>query len=111
VLDAHYARVRNGLVDLADQTQIPELARAYDAAKRRVDEAKREQDRIANLLRAELGEHEGANFDGGRVLWSERKGSVDWKRAAIDAGVSEEQAEAYRRQPSRALRVTVKGDD
>lgn len=75
--------------DLMDPTaETDALAQSLRSARAAAKAATDEQDRLENVIRAVLGEHEGVDADGYRMTWTKNKDSArtDWKKVAEVAG-------------------------
>lgn len=74
-------------LDMLDPTpELDALASDLRAAKAAAKAAAEEEDRLANVLRAVLGDHEGVESDWYRLTWTQNKPSArtDWKALAED---------------------------
>jgi hypothetical protein len=61
-------------------------------------------DEVEVLIKDFIGDAEGCRTgDGWEVTWRLSRGNVDWKKAALDHGVTPEEAERYRGKGSRRL--------
>lgn len=76
-------------LDALDPTpETDALAYSLRSARAAAKAAGDEQDRLENVIRAVLGEHEGVEGDGYRMTWTKNKDSArtDWKKVAEVAG-------------------------
>jgi predicted phage-related endonuclease len=83
-----------------EETELGRQLKLYLGVERN---AKADVTRLKNQLKASIGEAEGITFDGQTVKWSQRKGSVSWKRAAEAAGLTAKDAEKFRGEGTRVF--------
>lgn len=102
----------------------PELvahAAAYHHAREEAKKWQEVKEEHGNAIRAELGPHKGARWDGGSVSWSERKlpEKVNWEevahqlalktKVAGEVFIGLQQENTISNGVARSLRVTLKG--
>lgn len=101
-------------LDLLDPTpELDALAHGLRSAKAAAKAVTEEEDRLANVLRAVLGEHEGVEGDGYRITWTKNKDSArtDWQAAfeavvqrfVLDDGPGRTVADAIRAEHTRTV--------
>lgn len=103
-----YPRVESEIRDATDEER--RLAYEIEALKdrRKTIEALR-KDKEHALKRA-IGDAEGVRFNGGRVLYPERRGRVSYSKLVKHLGIDEETQEAFRGESTRTLDVKIDDD-
>lgn len=91
----------NGLL-LPRSTEAEAIHARLLAIESREAATKAERDATEAEALELIGEHDGVN---GLFTWKTWRGKIDWKAAAMAAGVSEKDAERYRGKPHRVLKV------
>ena len=82
------------------------VARDYLEANDAIKAAEEKKNAAGNLLRAFIGEHEGAAGFGFRATWKATEaGGVDWKALALELGATPEMQKKYQRAGVRRLLV------
>jgi predicted phage-related endonuclease len=93
-----------------DHALALEYARHRDAESA----AREAKEAVGAQLAARIGDDTGFSRGFGRSVtkatWAEERGKVDWKACAQALGATDKVAEQYRKEPSRVLRVFVKGE-
>ena len=80
--------------------ELLEVTATYNAADK-------SRELLRQRLMAAIGPSEAVVGDGWKAMFGDQRGRVDYRKAAEERGLTEIEAEAYRAEPSRVLRVTA----
>jgi len=80
--------------------ELLEVTATYNAADK-------SRELLRQRLMAAIGPSAAVAGDGWKAAFADQRGRVDYRKAAEERGVTEIEAEAYRAEPSRVLRVTA----